>query len=124
MYDSDDKIAGTYGLPFLFHDDEFVSEDIIVTIKRVDAMKKAVVKWILNHGTIPSSSPLADPEERQFGIWLKVLTFYSDLVKDPLDTQKEERESNERAHEKCQYTIRNQRFPDDEQKQGDDYEDS
>jgi hypothetical protein len=105
-FDSDQKIADAYGLPFLFEND-FVKEDIEISIKRVVSMNSIVTKWIEKNRKIPSGSPKASDEEKKMSIWLKVVMFYKDLILDPKDECKDERLSNNHTHKVCQHIIRN-----------------
>jgi hypothetical protein len=51
------------------------------------------------------------------GIWLKVLMFYADVVVDPTDENKKEREENETCHKACQFTIRSGCYPDSKEEE-------
>jgi hypothetical protein len=112
-FDSNQEIANAYGLPYMFEEaDDYVMEEPDVSLKRIVGMNKVVSRWIERHRRIPSSNPNAQPEERKMGIWLKVLMFYSDVMVDPTDENKKEREENETCHKSCQFTIRSGCYPD------------
>ena len=107
LFNSDQKIADAYGIPYLFDESQdYVMEDMEVSLKRVVGMHKAVTTWIEKHRRIPSYSPKAEPDERNIALWLKVVMFYKDVMLDPNDENKEERISNEQVHRTCQNLIR------------------
>jgi hypothetical protein len=110
-FQSDQDIADAYGLPYIFDNSEYVMEDNEVSFNRVVQMHKATSLWIEKHRRIPSSSPKAEKEERKIAIWLRVVLFYKDVILDPHDVNREERESNENTHILCQKVIRTGRLP-------------
>jgi hypothetical protein len=113
-YQSDQKIADAYGIPYLFDENsEYVMEDKDVAFNRVVKLHEIVTKWIEKHRRIPSCSPNADVEERKIAIWLKVIMFYKEVILDPNDQNEEERISNQKVHEVCQHLIRYGEFPDE-----------
>lgn len=111
-YNSDQKIADAYGIPYIFEEDsEYIPEDENIAFKRVLGLHNDVTRWIEKHRRIPSNSPNAEAEERKMAIWLRVVMWYKDTILDPNDEHGDERESNEKTHKVCQHLIRNGEFP-------------
>lgn len=120
-YQSDQQIADSYGVPFIFDDEmEYVREDSDISIKRIVGMHNVVTNWIEKHRRIPSASPNAEREERKIANWLRVVMFYKEIMLDPQDEHREERIHNSFIHESCQNLIRTGTLPESEQTQNEE----
>jgi hypothetical protein len=114
-YQSDQQIADSYGVPFIFDEEmEYVSEESAVSVKRIVGMHNTVTKWIEKNRRIPSASPNADREERKMANWLRVVMFYKEVMLDPKDEHRDERLHNSFIHEYCQTIIRTGTVPEQE----------
>lgn len=113
-YESNHVIANGYGLPFLFESKTSVPENVEISIRRIAVLNQQVVNWISLHKRIPTSNPNASSEERAMAHWLRVCQFYANIAVDYQEEHKDELESNNQTHERCQHLILHWSLPESE----------